>query len=109
MPRTHLNPRPFLKARYTQKKAAQESQVEAYVGEEAQKWDALNSALVSFMYLHWLETGAPDYVSQVAFRNAVKAGHILADPELRNLFSRASGPPSSTPPSALLSGSLEGE
>ena len=80
MPRLDKNPRGFLIERGGGEEwGPPPAEHNRYTPEEATRRDRINSAMVSYMYLHWLQTGAPRHLSAVAFRDAVKRGDILQD------------------------------
>jgi hypothetical protein len=77
MPRTNLDPSDYLKIKQATPERRQSVTIEALTPEAIAR-DAFYSALVSFLYLHWLETGMSPTLSLIAFRNAVLNGEILS-------------------------------
>lgn len=84
MPRLDKNPLGFLWERSSgEERAPQPVEHLSYTPEEATRRDRFNSALVSYTYLHWLQTGASRTTSAYAFKLAIKHGEVLSDMELQ--------------------------
>jgi hypothetical protein len=86
LPKTHINPAGYLSSLDADAAENWRNRVITYEGEEAQKWDRFNAAMVSFMYLHWLETGASPAASRGAFRKALERGELLDGLDLGDLL-----------------------
>jgi hypothetical protein len=108
LPKTHIHPEGFLSGRRADAEEYWRNRVITYEGEEAQKWDRFNAAMVSFMYLHWLETGASPAASRGAFRKALERGELLDGLDLGDLLQGDKNTLPQTLPSGPMSGQDEG-
>lgn len=80
MPRLEKNPLGFLHERGGgEELVSAPAEHLSYTPEEATRRDRFNSALVSYTYLHWLQTGASRTISAYAFKLAIKHGEVLSD------------------------------